>query len=90
LTFFSRIAISKAFKYWSDYSELNFQEVCMSCPADLVIDFNEADHKDGNPFDGESGVLAHAYFPKGNFLKYIPLSLAANGSLKTRISKFCL
>ena len=62
---FLRLAIHQAFQYWSQHSELNFKEVCQKCSADLTIDFSELDHEDGNPFDGESGVLAHAYFPKG-------------------------
>lgn len=42
-----RLAIKRAFDYWSEHSDLKFKEVCTSCKSELVIDFNFDDHKDG-------------------------------------------
>ena len=47
---------------WSDESALNFTETTAS-NADIIIDFKRGDHGDNDPFDGDGGVLAHAYFP---------------------------
>lgn len=47
---------------WSHVSELTFTETTAD-DADIIIDFFADDHGDGNPFDGPSNVLAHAYFP---------------------------
>jgi hypothetical protein len=60
----TRLAIHKAFKYWSDVTNLKFEEVCSSCSSDLVVDFLEYAHNDGANFDGPNGVLAHAFYPQ--------------------------
>merc|ERR1719309_731818 len=57
------IEIRKAFDMWQDASALSFKEIT-SGTADIEIDFKSYDHGDGNPFDGQGGVLAHAYFPQ--------------------------
>jgi len=60
-----RDAIYRAFKLWSDVSELTFREVS-SGEADIVIEFATYQHSDGAyaAFDGPGGTLAHAYFPE--------------------------
>jgi hypothetical protein len=67
-----RNAIAAAFGYWSQHTPLTFSEVCSTCKSDLTVDFAYKDHKDGYPFDGPGGVLAHAFFPEVfNFLFFI-------------------
>lgn len=56
--------IREAFKAWTDYVPLTIEEACSTCKADFVLDFFREDHKDGYPFDGASGALAHAFFPE--------------------------
>jgi hypothetical protein len=56
-------AIVEAFKLWSDNSVLNFIKVSSPNQADLKIKWVSGNHGDGHPFDGNSGVLAHAYYP---------------------------
>jgi len=56
-------AIKAAFKIWSDNSLLTFVQVSNPNQADLKIKWAKLDHGDGNPFDGNIGVLAHAFFP---------------------------
>ena len=63
-SFFLRNAVAAAFNYWSEHTPLTFQEVCSTCKSDLTIDFAYKDHRDGFPFDGPGGVLAHAFFPE--------------------------
>ena len=55
-----RAAITSALRLWSRASTLTFTE---NATAEIVISFVAGAHGDGNPFDGPSGVLAHAYYP---------------------------
>ncbi|XP_063161919.1 matrix metalloproteinase-18-like [Candoia aspera] len=53
--------IAKAFKVWSDVTPLSFQKT--SRLADIEIFFAYGDHGDYGRFDGQGGVLAHAFSP---------------------------
>ncbi|XP_060090871.1 interstitial collagenase-like [Heteronotia binoei] len=55
-------AIQKAFEVWSNVSPLTFEEKANGI-QDIMISFNRGDHGDNSPFDGPSGVLAHAFQP---------------------------
>lgn len=54
--------IAKALKLYSDVIPLDFKQI-NSGTADIMIMFKNRDHGDFAPFDGESGVLAHAFSP---------------------------
>ena len=60
----ARTALSQAFSLWAIVTPLTFAEVSSS--ADIVIRFVAGNHGDGSPFDGVSGVLAHAFYPPPN------------------------
>ncbi|CAJ1064569.1 matrix metallopeptidase 30 [Xyrichtys novacula] len=58
--------IAKAFKVYSDVIPLDFKKID-SGTADIMIKFKARDHGDFAPFDGQGGVLAHAFSPgEGN------------------------
>lgn len=64
LTYYEREqAIQNAFAQWEQYTTLTFVQVNNPTIADLHIRWTTGDHGDGHPFDGSSGVLAHAYYP---------------------------
>jgi hypothetical protein len=58
-----RQAIHQAFSTWAGWTGLSFREVPLASGADIIVRFVAGDHGDGNPFDGASGILAHAFFP---------------------------
>ena len=51
------------FQFWSDVSQLTFSIAGPTELADIKIRFATYSHGDSSPFDGPSGVLAHAYSP---------------------------
>uniref|UniRef100_A0A8D2JHI1 Matrix metallopeptidase 13 n=1 Tax=Varanus komodoensis TaxID=61221 RepID=A0A8D2JHI1_VARKO len=55
-------AFRKAFKVWSEVTPLNFTRI-HSGTADIMISFGRREHGDFYPFDGPSGLLAHAFPP---------------------------
>merc|ERR1711872_492183 len=55
--------VEKAFKFWSDVTNLEFVSKDVG-EVDIDIGFFTFDHGDGDPFDGMGGTLAHAYFPR--------------------------
>lgn len=57
-----RQAVHQAFSTWAGWTRLTFREG-PAATAQIIIRFVTGDHGDGNPFDGASGVLAHAFFP---------------------------
>uniref|UniRef100_A0A670ITI9 Collagenase 3 n=2 Tax=Podarcis muralis TaxID=64176 RepID=A0A670ITI9_PODMU len=59
-------AFRKAFKVWSDVTPLNFTRI-RNGTADIMISFGRKEHGDFYPFDGPSGLLAHAFPPGPNF-----------------------
>ncbi|KAE8627631.1 hypothetical protein XENTR_v10007075 [Xenopus tropicalis] len=58
-------AIEKAFKVWSDVVPLTFTRI-YDRVSDIEMLFAYRDHKDSLPFDGPSGILAHAFAPGDN------------------------
>ncbi len=59
-------AIAQAFALWAAETRLSFRRVNISSNPDIRIRFVSGDHGDGAPFDGASGVLAHAFYPPPN------------------------
>jgi hypothetical protein len=56
-------AAEQAFALWTAVTPLCFRRVTMAESPMIVNRFVTGDHGDGNPFDGPSGILAHAFFP---------------------------
>lgn len=59
-----REAVRQAFDLWSIYSPLTFTEGFSAATSDISVFWGAGDHGDGYPFDGQNGVLAHAFFPE--------------------------
>ncbi|MEP3226518.1 MAG: matrixin family metalloprotease [Parasphingorhabdus sp.] len=57
--------VAAAFLLWSEQCDLRFS-ASTNGTAEIEIEFAQGAHGDDNPFDGPSGVLAHAYFPPPN------------------------
>ncbi|XP_005998657.1 collagenase 3-like [Latimeria chalumnae] len=55
-------AIRRALKVWSSVTPLKFTQI-YDGTADIMISFGSRDHGDFYPFDGPSGLLAHAFPP---------------------------
>jgi len=54
--------MEKAFKIWEDETDLKFTKKT-SGKVHIEIRFERRSHGDDDPFDGEGGTLAHAFFP---------------------------
>jgi len=52
----------KAFDVWEKFTNLKFEEQ-KSGKVHIDIRFEKRNHGDDDPFDGEGGTLAHAFFP---------------------------
>ena len=61
-------AITFSLDQWKNVTPLNFSEV--SSAGDIRISWQVGDHGDGYPFDGSSGVLAHAFYPEHGGLHF--------------------
>ncbi|KAJ8394692.1 hypothetical protein AAFF_G00042920 [Aldrovandia affinis] len=57
-----RRAFKNAWRLWSNFTPLRFLER-RGKEADIMIAFKTGDHKDNFAFDGNGGVLAHAFQP---------------------------
>ena len=54
--------MEEAFNVWSNVTNLTFEKI-FSGDAHIEIRFETSSHGDDDPFDGEGGTLAHAFFP---------------------------
>ncbi len=59
-------AFRAAFAAWSGVCGISFSEDASS--ADITIRFVTGEHGDGDPFETQSNVLAHAFYPPPNSL----------------------
>jgi len=65
-----RMAIKQAFEVWSKVIPMNFTEVQANSGADMQFGFGPGEHGDVYKFDGQGGVLAHAFFPSDGRLHF--------------------
>ncbi|KAJ8348464.1 hypothetical protein SKAU_G00270530 [Synaphobranchus kaupii] len=57
-----RRAVKKAWRLWSNFTPLRFLQR-QGKEADIMISFKTGDHEDNFAFDGNGGILAHAFQP---------------------------
>lgn len=62
--FYLSMSSSSSLQVWDDVSGLTFREVADSSSVDIRIKFGSYEHGDGISFDGQGGVLAHAFLPR--------------------------
>lgn len=57
--------LQEAFQAYASHTPLEFEKVCSTCTADIVIGFVSRAHAgcENHPFDGQGGTLAHADAP---------------------------
>lgn len=69
-----RNTMHRAFNEWSAVSSVDFREippdVLTETPADIHIAFEKGEHSDGFSFDGQDGVVAHAFYPRDGRLHF--------------------
>ncbi|KAF1760386.1 hypothetical protein GCK72_008635 [Caenorhabditis remanei] len=69
-----RNTMHRAFNEWSTVSSLEFREIppelVTKQPPDIYIAFEKGEHSDGFPFDGQDGVVAHAFYPRDGRLHF--------------------
>jgi len=63
----TRTAVIGAANRWAAVSRLSFAE---TTGGSIRISWQQGDHGDGSPFDGPSGVLAHAFYPTDGRLHF--------------------
>uniref|UniRef100_A0A1I7TXT1 ZnMc domain-containing protein n=1 Tax=Caenorhabditis tropicalis TaxID=1561998 RepID=A0A1I7TXT1_9PELO len=64
----------RAFNEWSAVSSVDFKEIppeiIPEIPPDIRIAFEKGEHSDGFSFDGQDGVVAHAFYPRDGRLHF--------------------
>ncbi|CAB3401484.1 unnamed protein product [Caenorhabditis bovis] len=66
--FIVRNTLHRAFNEWQTVSSAEFEETAGT--PDITIAFRKGEHHDGYPFDGEDGVVAHAFYPRDGRLHF--------------------
>ncbi|XP_042041392.1 metalloendoproteinase 3-MMP-like [Salvia splendens] len=67
---YARAPVARAFQKWYSVTQFSFEQVPTNQNSDLVIGFYRRDHRDGFPFDGPGGVLAHSFAPTNGRFHY--------------------
>ncbi|KAJ0099322.1 hypothetical protein Patl1_21983 [Pistacia atlantica] len=62
--------VSKAFTTWAGNTHFRFSRTQDIGNADITISFHSGNHGDGSPFDGQGGVIAHAFAPDDGRFHY--------------------
>lgn len=66
----TEIVIDTAFATWAAVISLSFTRIQSLTTADIRVSFDSLNHGDGNAFDGQFGVLAHAFAPSDGRLHF--------------------
>ncbi|KAI3700707.1 hypothetical protein L2E82_45344 [Cichorium intybus] len=64
--------VDRAFRKWATASSgyFRFSRATSYQGANLKVSFQRVDHRDGSPFNGSGGVLAHAFIPRDGRLHF--------------------
>ncbi|KAJ4719124.1 Metalloendoproteinase [Melia azedarach] len=66
----AKTPVARAFQTWAANTHFKFSRTQDYGNADIKVSFHSGDHRDGSPFDGRGGVLAHAFAPTDGRFHY--------------------